>query len=153
MSRAPIQVIVIPFRQTTNGSYEFAVFHRSDGSMWQFLSGGAEDNESPVETAKREAIEEAGIVPDSRWIALESRAEIPRTVFPNTLHWPQDLVTIPEFSFAVDVSGHELTLSDEHDEVRWLSFNKAVSILTWESNMIALAELRGRLGSSDTDSN
>jgi len=143
--RAPIQVLVIPFRKISNGALAIAVFHRPDGSMWQFLSGGAEDQETALEAAKREAHEEAGIPAEGIWIELDSRASIPRTAFSPTSHWPPDILVVPEFSFAVDVTGRELVLSPEHDEYRWLKFEDAAKILRWDSNRVALWELNERL--------
>ena len=58
---------------------------------------------------------------------------------------------MPEYSFAVDVSGQELDLSDEHDTVSWLSFKEATRRLTWESNRIALWELNERLNTDKID--
>jgi dATP pyrophosphohydrolase len=119
--------------------------------MWQFLSGGAEDLETAFEAAKREAHEEAGIPPDSIWIELDSRASIPHIAFSLTSHWPPELLVVPEFSFAVDVSGVQLTLSHEHDEIRWLDFKDATAILKWDSNRVALWELNERLRKSNSD--
>jgi dATP pyrophosphohydrolase len=148
MSRSPINAIVIPFRQKEDGTFEFAVFHRTDNSMWHFVSGGAEDDETAFDAAQREAKEEADIPSDSNWIKLDSRASIPRTAYPATSHWPDDLFIVPEFSFAVNADDHEIILSDEHDEVRWLSFEGAADLLTWDSNRVALWELNERLRSS-----
>lgn len=145
MARAPINAIVIPFRKRDDGNFEFAVFHRADNSMWHFVSGGAEDDETAFDTAKREAKEEAGIKPDSDWIKLDSRASIPRTAYSPTSHWPDNLLVVPEYSFAVEISGHEIVLSDEHDEYKWLSFEDASRLLTWDSNRVALWELNERL--------
>ena len=144
MARQPLQVIVIPFRETSSPGCQFAVFHRADSSMWQFIAGGAEDGETAAEAARREAREEAGIPGGARFCRLESRASIPKTAF-STEHWPKDLLVVPEFSFAVDVGGQELGLSHEHDEVRWLSFEDATRLLTWDSNRVALWELNERL--------
>ena len=145
MARQPLQVIVIPFREREGGEYEFAVFHRADASMWQFIAGGAEDDETAEQAARREAAEEAGIPGGARLIRLDSRASVPRTAFGPTEHWPEDLLVVPEYSFAVDATGQELALSQEHDKVSWLSFEEAARVLTWESNRVALWELNERL--------
>lgn len=55
MPRAPINIIAIPFRKAGDGNFEFALFHRADDSMWHFVSGGAEDDETAFEAAQREA--------------------------------------------------------------------------------------------------
>ena len=145
MARQPLQVIVIPFKKSENVGYQFAVFHRTDDSMWQFIAGGAENDETAEQTARREAEEEAGISKGARFFRLDSRASVPKTAFSPTEHWPKDLFVVPEYSFAVDVSGQELDLSHEHDKVSWLSFKEATILLTWESNRIALWELNERL--------
>ena len=151
MARQPLQVIVIPFRKSENVGYQFAVFHRADDSMWQFIAGGAEDAETAEQTARREAAEEAGIPKGARFFRLDSRASVPKTAFSPTDHWPKDLFVVPEYSFAVDVSGQSLDLSHEHDKVRWLSFKEAMRLLTWESNRTALWELNERLNTDQLD--
>ena len=148
MARAPLQVIVIPFRQNLAGNYEFAVFHCAGTTMWQFVAGGAEDAETPLAAAIREAAEEAGMPSDCRWIALDALASVPRTAFPAPTHWPPDLFIVPEHAFAVAVDGLPIKLSCEHTEVRWLPFAEASKQLTWDSNRVALWELNERLAKS-----
>lgn len=145
MARQPLQVIVIPFRESEEAGYQFAVFHRADGSMWQFIAGGAEDGETAEQAARREAAEEAGIAEGARFLRLDSRASVPRTAFCPTEHWPKDLLVVPEYSFAVEVLDQELELSHEHDKVTWSSFEEAMRVLTWDSNQTALWELNERL--------
>ncbi len=144
MPRQPFNVLVIPYRLV--GSVpEFAVFHRPDPEMWQFIAGGGEDAESPSDTARREAEEEAAIaVGSGSWMHLDATASVPRTAFPNA-PWPDSVYVIPQHSFAVDASGVELRLSVEHDCFEWLRYEEAVQRLTWESNRVALWELRERL--------
>ena len=148
MARAPLQVIVIPFRRNPIGGDEYAVFLCAGSTMWQFIAGGAEDAEAPLAAAIREAAEEAGIPGDCPWIALDALASVPRTAFPAATHWPADLFVVPEHAFAVAVDGVTLALSREHTEVRWLPFAAANKLLTWDSNRVALWELNERLAKS-----
>lgn len=143
--RAPIQVLVIPFRKDSDGKYLFAVFHRRRNPMWQFISGGAEDAESPLQAAQREIMEEAGIPSDRPLIRLDSSACIPRIHFNGTARWPADLLVVPEYSFGVKIDGLQIRISDEHDEFQWLSYQAAHDILRWDSNRVALWELNQRL--------
>jgi dATP pyrophosphohydrolase len=145
MPRAPLQVLVIPFRRCGDGRHEFAVLRRADGPMWQFVAGGGEDDEAPAEAARREAREEAGIPDGVPWLPLDSIATVPRSAFPGGTHWPDDVYVVPEHCFAVDVSGHDLRLSNEHDAIEWLDYEQARRRLTWQSNRNALWELRERL--------
>ena len=148
MSRAPYNVLVIPYRRVAN-AYEFAVFQRTDGSMWQFIAGGGEGDEDPVSAALREAWEEAGIAATLEWTALDSRASIPRTAFPDA-DWPSDVYVVPELCFAVDVGAVELRLSAEHGQFAWLNHAAARDRLTWDSNRVALWELTERLNQLST---
>lgn len=49
--RAPFQILAIPY-QIVDGSPKYCVFHRADHDQWQFIAGGGEDNETPLEAAK-----------------------------------------------------------------------------------------------------
>jgi len=147
MARAPLQINVIPYRKRENGFLEFAEFHCSDGTMWHFVSGGAEDGESASVAAKRELIEETGITSTNNWMTLDSRASIPKDAYPHITHWPKEVLVLPQFSFGIDSSGQEIVLSDEHDDFRWLSFNEVTKLLKWDSDKVALWELNERLKS------
>src|ERR1043166_774438 len=61
MGRAPFQVLVFPYRRSVAGTFEYAIFRRTDLGVWQAIAGGGEGDERPEATAAREAYEEAGI--------------------------------------------------------------------------------------------
>ena len=46
MSRAPFQVLVIPYRYCTDGSLEYCLLKRTDMGIWQFVAGGGETGET-----------------------------------------------------------------------------------------------------------
>lgn len=75
--RAPFQVLVIPYK-IINNEILYGIFLRSDMKVWQTISGGGEDDESPIEAAKREANEEAGIDYNANYIKLDCTCTIPR---------------------------------------------------------------------------
>jgi dATP pyrophosphohydrolase len=145
--RAPFQVIVLPFTSKNLDQRRYAVFRRAKHDMWQAISGGGEDVETPREAAVRETFEETGIVAGDALLSLDSRASIPVAVFAETAHWPKDLFVIPEYAFGLLVSDTTIHLSDEHVEVAWLPFREAHQRLTWDSNKVALWELEQRLTS------
>jgi dATP pyrophosphohydrolase len=152
MPRAPYNVLVIPYRRgaaSGSGDDEFAVFHRADGEMWQFIAGGGEDDETPAVAARREAREEGGIdLPESAWTALDSHASIARTAFPGA-PWPDDVYVVTEHCFAVDVGARSIELSHEHDACQWLRYPAARDRLIWDSNRNALWELTRRFERND----
>ena len=140
--RAPFQILVIPFRRTATG-LEFAVLKRSDADYWQFVAGGGEDGETPIEAAQREIQEEVGITGDL--IQLDSLSTVPKDCFAAAESWGQDVYVIPEHCFAVEAGDHELALSGEHTELRWVPYEQARSLLEWDSNRNVLWELNERL--------
>jgi dATP pyrophosphohydrolase len=144
MSRAPFQILVFPFRILPDKKILYAVFKRSDTGYWQGIAGGGEDDETPLEAAKRESSEEAGIDPDNNYIKLDSFSTIP-AVGISGLIWGEDILVVPQYCFGVEVADKDLRLSGEHDEFKWLGYDKAREILHWDSNKNALWELNQRL--------
>jgi dATP pyrophosphohydrolase len=155
MARAPFQVIVFPFVKSAADVPLYAVFRRRKHEMWQAVSGGGEDSETPLEAAVRETLEETGITGLGGWIRLDSRASIPASIFSGTEHWPSDLFVVPEYAFGLSVADTTLHLSGEHREYAWLPFREAHDRLTWDSNKVALWELdcrvRGHISSDTVD--
>jgi dATP pyrophosphohydrolase len=147
MARAPLQVLVLPFRRRSNGVIEYAVFRRADaGARWQGIAGGAEQGESAEQAARREMAEEAQIPRDGALLPLDATASVPAVHFAARKTWGPDVYVVTERSFGVQVSdGHTIALSDEHLEYRWLTYEAAAALLTWDSNKTALWELNERL--------
>lgn len=144
MGRLPFQVLVIPFRRNGRRT-EYCVFRRSIEGYWQWIAGGGEDDDTPAQAARREAYEEAGIPLDAPMYRLQSTACVPVINFSARPAWPQDLYVVPEYVYAVDCSGIEVQLSNEHSACRWLPYDQAFDILHWQSNQTALWELDRRL--------
>ena len=139
---------MFPYRLREDGEIVYAVFRLADeGMSWQAISGGGEDDELPLEAAKREAWEEAGIGLDRPFWELASRASIPVIHFAE-LRARKDLFVIPEYCFAVEVADRTFQISIEHVEYSWLPYSEAHAVLRWDSNKTALWELDRRLRSS-----
>ena len=146
--RAPFQILAIPYRRQGR-ELQYCVFHRSDFDQWQFIAGGGEDDETPLEAAKREIFEESGLNADTI-LPLRSVCSIPTDIFPKkyTSHWPADTYVIPEYAFGFACRGGIL-LSHEHLECLWLDYAEARRKLKWDSNRTALYELNCRLTNAD----
>ena len=134
--RVPFQVLVIPFRRTAAGP-EFAVLKRSDTDYWQFVAGGGEAGETPIQAAQREAQEEIGIAGEP--VPLDSMCTVPKGCFGKAGSWGDDIFVIPEHCFAIDEGNRDISLSREHTEFRWVPFVQASSLLKWDSNRTVLA--------------
>src|SRR3954447_3963373 len=124
---------------------EYALFSRADYPCWQFIAGGAEDEESTLEAARREAFEEAGIDRNCTYMALDSRCSIPVYFFGESHKWGESLYVVTEHSFGIEVGGDELHLFVEHREFQWLAYDAALLLLTYDSNKTALWELNQKL--------
>jgi dATP pyrophosphohydrolase len=141
--RAPFQILAIPYKKNTE--LQFCVFHRADIDQFQFVAGGGEDDEKPLDSAIREIREETGIKVKNV-IQLKSMTFISANVISEKQRktWSKDTFVIPEYAFGFECD-EEITLSDEHIGYEWLSYDEAKSRLTWDSNKTALYELNCRL--------
>ena len=141
--RAPFQILAIPYK--LEPILQYCVLHRSDNDQYQFVAGGGEDDEQPIEAAAREIYEEIS-VKAAHIVPLTSMAYIPANVISKKHRdlWPSDTIVIPEYSFGFECDSI-ITLSSEHTGLEWLTYDEAISRLTWDSNKTALYELNYRL--------
>ena len=152
MPRAPLQVLVLPFRRHADAGIEYAVFRRADrvDDCWQGLAGGAETGETAEQAARREMREEAGIAADTPLIRLDAIASVPADHFEAHKLWGPGVYVVTERAFGVCVPQDcVITLSREHAAYRWLPYAEAAKLLTWDSNKTALWELNERLRRDD----
>jgi dihydroneopterin triphosphate diphosphatase len=142
--RAQYQVLVLPYRIVDN-HVEYAIFNRADLNYWQGIAGGGEDDETPIEAARREAFEEASLTQVCRITPLDSVTSLPVEHVVGEFLWGEDVYIIKEYSFGIEVLEKELSLSKEHSACKWMSYEDALLTLKWDSNKTALWELNKRL--------
>ena len=147
MNRAPYQVLVIPYNKVEN-TIRYCVFERKH-PMIQFIAGGGEDVETPIEAAKRECFEESRIQSDD-FIKLMSLCYIPTCIFSENQRkaWGEETFVIPEYAFGVESKSTDVIISEEHIGYKWVTYEEAVSLLKWDSNKTALYELDCRIKSN-----
>jgi dATP pyrophosphohydrolase len=145
MARAPFQVLVYPYRNAHKNEREFTLFKRSDAGFWQAIAGGGEDNETPLEAARRETYEEAGIPVYSDFLQLQTVEPIPVTEFGDSHLWGETLYVVPQYCFGVWARDCPIILSHEHSEYAWLNYLAAYNLLKYDGNKTALWELNQRL--------
>jgi len=134
------------FRQKEN-KYEYAIFQRADIPFcWQGICGGLEDNETIEEGARREVFEEAGIKEYLPLYQLESISYLPDNIFSNNDRtiWGKEVVVVPMYFFAMPFSG-QVKLSDEHIDVKWLTYDDAYKLIYYQDQQMALYELNEKL--------
>jgi dATP pyrophosphohydrolase len=145
MPRAPFQVLVYPYRKTQDGHFEYALLKRADQGFWQAIAGGGEDEETPLEAAKRETYEESGILPSSPFLQLDTIEPVPVTEFRDSYLWGDEVYVIPQYCFGVSAQHAQMILSHEHTAYIWLPYKEAHELLKYDGNKTALWELDKRL--------
>ena len=142
-----MQILGIPYR-IVQGTPLYCLFKRSDSDYWQFVAGGGEDLETPEEAAKREIFEEAGVKAD-RIIRLTSMCYVQADIFRNRhlYNWPVNTYVVPEYAFAFECN-NTISISHEHKEYVWMTYEEARKKCKWDSNRTALYELNSILTSS-----
>ena len=145
MPRAPFQVLVFPYRKNLQDQLEFVLLLRADGGFWQGIAGGGEDDETPLEAARRETFEETGIKPTSTIMQLDTVESVPVIEFKDSSLWGEDVFVIPQYCFGVSISHSEIKLSDEHSEYGWFTYDQAIQLLKFDGDKTALWELNQRL--------
>lgn len=145
MARAPFQVLVFPYRKNMNDQLEFALLLRADEGFWQGIAGGGEDEETPLESASRETLEEIGFEPAADFLQLDTVVSVPVTVFKDSPVWGEDIYVVPQYCFGVEVSNFEIKISYEHSAFHWFTYDQAIQLLKFDGNKTALWELNQRL--------
>ncbi|SHO56881.1 NUDIX hydrolase [Vibrio quintilis] len=140
--RAPFQVLVFPYRRTEHGD-EVLICRRADINVWQGVSGGGEDHESPSQAAIRELKEETGLS-GKHWQQLDAMCMLPRVMFKDHQTWQTHPFVIPEYALMVEVTSDPV-LSHEHSEYQWCNEAQATALLKFDSNRIAVWEIFQRL--------
>lgn len=135
-----MQILAIPYK-IVDGSPLYCLLRRSDSEYWQFIAGGGEDEETPLEAARREIFEEGGAKADNI-IQLTSLCYVQVDIFRkrHLYNWPKDMYVVPEYAFGFECIG-DIVLSHEHTECIWLTYDEARSKCKWDSNKTALYEL------------
>lgn len=145
MGRMPYHIHLLLYR-TRKKEPEFALFQRADlTQIWQGVCGGGEAGESVLETVHRECREEAGIARLGPVYHLDAISVMRSTVFAKeSKRWGKDTLVLPMYFFAAPWEG-EVTLSDEHLDMRWLGFESGFAQMKSPDQALALWELSERL--------
>jgi len=143
MARAPFQVLII-LHKKDGETIKYCIFERKQPyKQIQFVAGGGEDEETPIEAAVRELREETGVT-NTSLLPLKSLCYIPAYIIlaDHKKIWGEELYVIPEYSFGAEVEATmEISLSDEHIGFSWVTYEEAWTMLKWDSNKTALYEL------------
>ena len=142
--RLPKQMLIIPYTKEDD-KVLYCIFKRKDLGFYQFISGGCEDFDKDTEdSAKRELFEETGIK-DISLEKLEIETMIPVVNIRKDFFWGKDVFYAKEYVYAVNITGKDIILSDEHSEYKFGSYEEIKKHLKYDSNKSALWELNEKL--------
>ena len=126
---------------------EILLLHRQDkDGYWQSITGSLEENESPIEAAKRELFEETGIkyqeFPILNW-QFSQEYEIYK-------HWryryPPSVSYNTEHVFSVELP-KKITVKiapKEHRDFKWVPIEDAIKMVFSDTNAQALKKLNAK---------
>ena len=106
-----------------------------DEGHWDFPKGHVEGNETELETAKRELIEETGIVEFRIFNGFRHRIEY-------SFSKDNRIVSKEVIFFLAESNIKDVKLSSEHQNFIWLNFNLAYSKLTYTNAKEVLAAVK-----------
>lgn len=131
------QEVVVVVRR----SPELLVLRRAPERLgyWSLVAGGLEPDETPHEAARRELLEEVGLVAEVRplRVALSySLLDDPPAI---RARYAPGVETVTVHAFVVDApAGWEPTLDAEHDLHRWCDLGGALELLAYETAKTAV---------------
>ena len=133
------------YRMTDDGPI-YLMLKRNTGKhyehLWQGVAGKIEKGETAWQTVIRELKEETGKLPQKVFVADHVASFYdPR----------KDTIQMVPI-FGIEVKGEDVTLSDEHKDYQWVTFEKALKLLTWKGQKEGLKIVNDELTSDDNRS-
>lgn len=129
-------ILSIIFRRD-KGEIKYLLLKRtpSRGGFWQPVSGRVEENEIPLEAAKREVMEETGIKKFKKIISDVYTFSLENEPYKTS------------YCFGFEVSPKtkidlNYNIYPEHNNIKWCGFNEAIRLLKWPHNKEALKRLK-----------
>lgn len=122
---------------------------RERGNFWQPITGSIEEGESPLQTARRELIEETGNAGEPHELGLAQSFMI-ESQFLESRH-PAPIIA-SEIGFAAAMDSRLPIRLDplEHDDAGWFTFPDAYERIRWTDDREALEFLEQRLAPVST---
>ena len=130
------------YRNTDAGPI-YLMLKRSTGKhyehLWQGVAGKIEKGETAVQTVIRELEEETGKKPKKLFVADHIAS------FYDARNDRIQMVPV----FGIEVENSDVQLSDEHSEYKWVSFEEALTLLTWKGQKEGLRTVHDEIISND----
>lgn len=136
-----------PYRVGAGGRLEILLIHRAPGrvypGLWQCVTGGLEPGETMAAGALRELVEETGLGPRE----IEAFGE---TDIINWFHEAARDTVLCEVVFAARIRPDAtVTLSREHDDLRWCTPSEAHDLVVWPAYHRAIDQIEWFVANPD----
>ena len=146
MTRVVVSIVDVYPVRLVEGELQVLLLRRSRGTRctgsWEAVHGHIEAGETPMAAARRELLEETGLVPE-RWYNL-SRVEA------FYQHRLDEVAVVPVFAAFIGDTKKE-SLSAEHDASEWLDCEAAAGRFAWPRERRALEDIRHLLQDGTAD--
>jgi len=116
------------------------MLHRTpaNGNFWQGVTGGVEDGEELIKTARRELREETQIKPTSIQQLDYKFTFANEGIWKERYNWKVKTIPVYTFRAIAESSAEPVLESGEHDKYIWCGYEKAVELLHWDKDKEAL---------------
>lgn len=129
--------------RNTNAGPVYLMLKRSTGKyyehLWQGVAGKIEKDETAVQTVIRELKEETGKKPKKLFAADHIAS------FYDARKDRIQMVPV----FGIEVENSDVQLSEEHSEYKWVSFEDALTLLTWKGQKEGLRNVHDEIMADD----
>ncbi len=130
------------YRKTDAGP-DYLMLKRSPGKhyehIWQGVAGKIEDGETATETIIRELKEETGKIPQRLFVADH---------IASFFDAHKDRIQMVPI-FGIEVTDSDVILSNEHSDYKWVTFEEALNLLTWNGQKNGLKAVHDTVLSND----
>lgn len=137
--RIPESALIVIY----NDSGQVLVLQRNDDPLfWQSVTGTREVNETPMQTAQREVLEETGIdIQALNYQLIDCKQTNQYEIRERWRHrYPPDTKINTEYVFALQVADEQKITLTEHSAYLWLSKPEAMAKVWSPSNRAAIQD-------------
>ena len=123
---------------------KFLMLKRSERSkiypgIWQMVTGKIDAGESTSDAVKRELAEETGLKAENLFV-------VPKI---NSFYFPTSDKIVLSPVFLAIVNSTDVTISDEHSEYKWVSYDEAIKIIYWPNQIESLTIIKNYFGDEE----
>ena|SRR5437773_8266400 len=124
--------------------HKFLMLKRSERSkiypgIWQMVTGKIDAGESTSDAVKRELAEETGLKAENLFV-------VPKI---NSFYFPTSDKIVLSPVFLAIVNSTDVTISDEHSEYKWVSYDEAIKIIYWPNQIESLTIIKNYFGDKE----